>query len=42
VVLKVAVSVPSESFVMPYPYSSEVMGVAKTIVGRLVVGREEP
>jgi hypothetical protein len=42
VVLKVEVSVLLESFVTPHPHSSKVMGVARTIVGRLVVGREEP
>jgi hypothetical protein len=41
-VLKVAVSLLSKSFVRPHPHSSMVMGVARTIVGCLVVGREEP
>jgi hypothetical protein len=40
-VLEVAVGVLSESFVAPHPYSGKVMSVAKMIVGRLVVGREE-
>jgi hypothetical protein len=41
VVLKVAVSVFSENFVVPHPNSSEVMCVAGMIVGRLVLGHEE-
>jgi hypothetical protein len=41
VVLKVAVSVLSESFITPQPHSSKLIGVARTIVGRLVVSREE-
>jgi hypothetical protein len=41
VVLEVAVGVLSESFVASHPHSCEVVGVARTIVGRLVVGREE-
>jgi hypothetical protein len=40
VVLKVAVGVLTESFVSSHPYSSEVVTIARTIVGRLVVGRE--
>jgi hypothetical protein len=40
-VLEVLVSVLSESFIMSHPYSSEVVSIARTIVGRLVVGREE-
>jgi hypothetical protein len=39
-VLEVAVGVLMESFVSSHPYSSEVVSIAKTIVGRLVVGRE--
>jgi hypothetical protein len=41
-VLEVAVGVLSESFVTPQPHSGEVMSVTRTVVGRLVVGREEP
>jgi hypothetical protein len=41
VILKVVVSVLSESFFALYPHSAEVMCVARTVVGRLVVGREE-
>jgi hypothetical protein len=40
-ILKVLVSVLSESFVTAHPHSSEVMCVSRMIVGRLVVGREE-
>jgi hypothetical protein len=40
VVLEVAVSVCSESFIASHPYSSEVVSIARTIVGRLVVGCE--
>jgi hypothetical protein len=39
-VLEVAVSVLTESFVSSHPYSSEVVSIARTIVGRLVVGHE--
>jgi hypothetical protein len=39
-VLEVAVSVFSERFIASHPYSSEVVSIARTIVGRLVVGRE--
>jgi hypothetical protein len=39
-VLEVAVGVLTESFIASHPYSSEVVGIARTIVGRLVVGRE--
>jgi hypothetical protein len=39
-VLEVAVDVFIESFVSSHPYSSEAVSIAKTIVGRLVVGRE--
>jgi hypothetical protein len=39
-VLEVAVGVLTESFISSHPYSSEVVSIAKTIVGRLVVGRE--
>jgi hypothetical protein len=39
-VLEVAVGVLTESFVSSHPYSSEVVSIARTIVGRLVVGRE--
>jgi hypothetical protein len=40
VVLEVAVSVLMESFIASHPYSSEVLSIARTIVGLLVVGRE--
>jgi hypothetical protein len=40
-ILEVAVSVLTESFIMSHPYSGEVVSIARTIVGRLVVGREE-
>jgi hypothetical protein len=39
-VLEVAVGVLTESFVSSHPYSSEVVSIATTIVGHLVVGRE--
>jgi hypothetical protein len=39
-VLEVAVGVLTESFVSSHPYSSEVVSIDRTIVGRLVVGRE--
>jgi hypothetical protein len=39
-VLKVAVGVLTESFVSSHPYSREVVSIARTIVGRLVVVRE--
>jgi hypothetical protein len=39
-VLEVAVSVLTESFITSHLYSSEVVSIARTIVGRLVVGRE--
>jgi hypothetical protein len=39
-VLEVAVSVFLESFIASHPYSSEVVSIARTIVGCLVVGRE--
>jgi hypothetical protein len=39
-VLEVAVSVLTESFLASHPYSGEVVSIAMTIVGRLVVGRE--
>jgi hypothetical protein len=29
-----------KSFIASHPYSGEVVSIAKTIVGRLVVGRE--
>jgi hypothetical protein len=41
VVLEVAVSVLLESFITPHPHSGDVMCVARMIVGRLVVSREE-
>jgi hypothetical protein len=40
VVLEVAVGVLTKSFVSSHPYSSEVVSIARTIVGRLVVGHE--
>jgi hypothetical protein len=39
-VLEVAVSVHTERFITSHPYSGEVVSIAWTIVGRLVVGRE--
>jgi hypothetical protein len=39
-VLEVAVDVLTASFVSSHPYSSDVASIARTIVGRLVVGRE--
>jgi hypothetical protein len=39
-VVKVAIGVLAESFISSHPYSSEVMSIARAIVGRLVVGRE--
>jgi hypothetical protein len=38
--IEVAVGVLTESFVSSHPYTSEVMSIARTIVGHLVVGRE--
>jgi hypothetical protein len=40
-VLEVAVSILSESFITSHPYLGEVVSIARTIVGRLVVGCEE-
>jgi hypothetical protein len=40
-ILEVEVSVLIESFVAPHLHSSEVMCVARAIVDRLIVGREE-
>jgi hypothetical protein len=39
-VLEVVVSVLTESFIASHLYSSEVVSIAKTIVGRRVVGHE--
>jgi hypothetical protein len=39
-VLEVAVGVLTESFVSSHPYSGEVESIARTIVGRLVIGFE--
>jgi hypothetical protein len=41
-ILEVAVSVLPEGFITPHLHSSEVMCISRMIVGRLVVGREEP
>jgi hypothetical protein len=41
VVLKVVVGVLSENFITSHPYSSQVVSISKTIIGRLVVGREK-
>jgi hypothetical protein len=41
VVLEVAVCILAESFITSHQYSGEVVGIARTIVGRLVVRREE-
>jgi hypothetical protein len=40
-VLEVAVGVFTESFITSHPHSGEVVSIARTIVGRLVVGRKE-
>jgi hypothetical protein len=40
-ILKVVVSVLTESFIASNPYSGEVVSIARTIIGRLVVGREK-
>jgi hypothetical protein len=40
-VLEVAVGVLTESFITSHPHSGEVVSIAKTIVGRLVIGHEE-
>jgi hypothetical protein len=40
-VFEVPVSVLTESFITSHPYSGEVVSIARTIVGCLVVGREE-
>jgi hypothetical protein len=40
-VLEVAVSVLTESFITSHAYSGEVVSIARTIIGRLVVGREK-
>jgi hypothetical protein len=40
-VLEVAVGVLTESFITSHPHSGEVVSIARMIVGRLVVGREE-
>jgi hypothetical protein len=40
-VLEVVVSVLTKSFITSHPYSGEVVSIARTIVGRPVVGREE-
>jgi hypothetical protein len=40
-VLEVAVGVLTESFITSHPHSGEVVCIARTIVGHLVVGREE-
>jgi uncharacterized membrane protein (UPF0127 family) len=40
-VLEVAVGVLSESFITSHLYSGEVVSIARTIIGRLVVGHEK-
>jgi hypothetical protein len=40
-VLEVAVGVLTESFIASHPHSGEVVSISRTILGRLVVGREE-
>jgi hypothetical protein len=40
-VLEVAVSILAESFITSHSYSGKVVSIARTIVGRLVVGPEE-
>jgi hypothetical protein len=42
VILEVAVSVLTESLIVPRPHSGEVVSVDGAIVGRLIAGREEP
>jgi hypothetical protein len=41
-VLEVAAGVVPEGFIVSHPHSSKVMSVIRSVVGRLVVGREEP
>jgi hypothetical protein len=41
-VLKVAVGLLVEGFVASHPHSGEVVSVTRSVVGRLVVGREQP
>jgi hypothetical protein len=41
-IIKLAVSVLSESSVVPHPHFRELMSISRSIVGFLVVGREEP
>jgi hypothetical protein len=41
VVLKVEVGVLPEGFVVSHPHSSEVMSVTRSVVGCLIIGREE-
>jgi hypothetical protein len=38
-VLEVAVGVLTESLISSHPYSGEVVSIARTIIGRLVIGR---
>jgi hypothetical protein len=40
-VLEVAISVLTESFITSHSYSGEVVSIARTIIGHLVVGREK-
>jgi hypothetical protein len=40
-ILEVAISVLTESFITSHPYFGKVVSIARTIIGRLVVGREE-
>jgi hypothetical protein len=40
-VFEVAVGILSESFIFSHLYSGEVVSIAKVIVSRLIVGREE-
>jgi hypothetical protein len=40
-VLEVVVGVLLEGFIASHPHSGEVMSVARSVVGRLVVGHEE-
>jgi hypothetical protein len=40
VILEVAVGVLTESFVSSHPYSGEVVSIARTVVGRLIIGCE--
>jgi hypothetical protein len=40
-VLEIVVGILLESFIVSYPHFGEVVSVARAIIGRLVIGREE-